>query len=114
MPFPDNEDPMVNWEYDCEATTHECDGKSYLGGFGECAVDNKFSRTYPKADFYPGLTSVKLTGRVWAFDSWDGESISVVLTSGGQTLGTWTKSDISFREHTLQCPGTSGNADWKD
>ena len=71
-------------------------------------------RTYPAANFYPGVTTVTLTGTVRAFDSWDNEALTVRMTAGDTVLATWNKENISFRDGTLQCPGTAGNSNWKD
>jgi len=76
---PADVDSTEQWQNNCGATEHTCDGKQYFGGTGECARGHQFWRTY-KARLMPGATHVTFTGRIWTIDSWDGEQFQVQMT----------------------------------
>jgi hypothetical protein len=108
--------PTEKWQSDCGMTAKECNGKTYFGGYGECAQGHSFWRVYKREEMHPSAFKVKLKGRIWTIDSWDGETFTVELKNqNGASLvsKTWTGNNFqNLGDWTGQCPNTAGH--WND
>jgi hypothetical protein len=109
------DNPMSLWQSNCGATEQTCQGHTYIGGFNQCAQGHSFWREFPTDGFHPGAEFVRLTGRVWTIDSWDGETFTVEMKAGSMVLDTVTIQGNNFAslgDETLECENTAGH--WQD
>jgi hypothetical protein len=110
------ENPSALWENDCNANKHECSGYFYYGGAHECAQGHTFWRTFDRRYMHPGADKVRIQGRIWTIDSWDGETFTVdIRDQNDQSLGQRTYQGSNFSrlgDWTGQCPDSVGG--WED
>jgi hypothetical protein len=112
----DVENPTGLWENDCGATFRHCAGLPYYGGHNQCAAGDTFWRTFEADLIHPTTTEVRLTGKIWTIDSWDGEQFTVEMTDAeGNVMDTVTHTGNNFAkmaDRTLSCENSVGG--WED
>lgn len=83
--------PTHNWSNDCGATEKQCQGIHYWGGHNECAKGNSFWRVFDRDQMHPNTNKVRLTGKIFTIDSWDGETFTVdIRNQNGASLTSET------------------------